>query len=161
VQSEAGCIALASGSIDLVFSFGSLEHFPRPDLAIAESHRVLRRGGRAFFNFGPLYLSPYGRHAYRQIPVPFCHLLFDEPTLRTWATSAGVPHDWPYVNGWTLEQYRALWDAVGDRFRVLSKEEHSTGGIGMELVCRFPQCFRGFSLDALLVTQVDILLEKR
>jgi SAM-dependent methyltransferase len=161
VQSDAGRIALAGESLDLVCSFGSLEHFPRPDLAIAETHRVLRRGGRAFFNFGPLYLSPYGRHAYRQIPVPFCHLLFDEATLHQWAASAGLPHDWPFVNGWTLQQYRALWESASDRFRVLVNEEHSTGGIGVELVSRFPQCFRGISLDALLVTQVDILLEKR
>jgi SAM-dependent methyltransferase len=161
VQSDAGHIALASGSIDLVCSFGSLEHFPRPDRALAEVHRVLRSGGRALFNFGPLYFSPYGRHAYRQIPVPFCHLLFEEPTLHEWAASAGLPHAWPFVNGWSPNQYRELWAAFDDRFRVISNEEHSTGGVGIELVSRFPRCFRGISLDALLVTQIDIVLEKR
>lgn len=161
VQSDAGNIALAGGSIDLVYSFGSLEHFPHPDRSLFEVHRVLRRGGRAFFNFGPLYLSPYGRHAYRQIPVPFCHLLFGEPALHAYAAAAGLPHDWPFVNGWALQQYRALWTSVEDRFRVLSNHEHSTGGVGMELVSRFPQCFRGTSVDALLVSHVDIVLEKR
>jgi SAM-dependent methyltransferase len=159
VQSDAGAIALATGSIDLVCSFGSLEHFPQPDRAIAEVHRVLRRGGRAFFNFGPLYLSPYGRHAYRQIPVPFCHLLFDEQTLHAWAAGEGLPHDWPYVNGWSLQQYRALWASLENRFRVISQQEHSTGGVGMELVTRFPQCFRGLPVDALLVSHVDIVVE--
>src|SRR5262249_4253247 len=114
VQGDAEAIALAGGSVDLVYSFGSLEHFPRPDLAIADVHRVLRRGGRAFFNFGPLYLSPYGRHAYRQIPLPFCHLLFDDRTLREWAVSADLSHEWPFVNGWSLEQYRALWESIED-----------------------------------------------
>jgi SAM-dependent methyltransferase len=161
VQSDAAAIALATGSVDLVYSFGSLEHFPQPDRAVAEVHRVLRRGGRAFFNFGPLYLSPYGRHAYRQIPVPFCHLLFSEQTLHAWADSAGLTHDWPYVNGWSLQQYRGLWGSLEDRFRVISQEEHSTGGVGMELVARFPQCFRGRDVDALLVSHVDIVVEKR
>lgn len=161
VQSDAGSIALASESIDLVCSFGSLEHFPRPDRALAEVHRVLRRAGRALFNFGPLYFSPYGRHAYRQIPVPFCHLLFEEPALHDWAVSAGLPHEWPFVNGWSLNQYRGLWTAFSDRFRVISNDEHSTGGVGLELVSRFPQCFRGISVDDLLVTQIDIVLEKR
>ncbi len=162
LQSDAGAIALADASMDLVYSFASFEHFPRPDRCLAEIERVLRPGGHAFLNFGPLYSSPYGRHAYRQIPVPFCHLLFAEDALHCWAEDAGLPHAWPYVNGWTLKRYRDLWASVSSRFAVLSYTEHSTGGVGVELITEYPQLFRRYAadFDEFLVATVDIALQK-
>jgi SAM-dependent methyltransferase len=162
LQSDAGAIALADASIDLVYSFASLEHFPQPDRCLAEIERVLRPGGHVFINFGPLYFSPYGRHAYRQIPVPFCHLLFEEPALHQWASDAGLPHDWPYVNGWTLQRYRNLWKAASSRFAIRSYTEYSTGGVGVELIAQYPHHFRGqaSNFDEFLITAVDIALQK-
>jgi SAM-dependent methyltransferase len=163
LQSDAERIALADESIDLVVSFASFEHFPNPDRAVDAIYRVLRPGGRAFINFGPLYFSPYGRHAYRQIPIPFCHLLFEETALQAWSAANELPHSWPFVNGWSLERYRQLWAASEARFHVRHYQEHSTGGVGMELVTRFAQCFRHrvTSIDELLISHVDITLEKR
>ncbi|MCC7417770.1 MAG: class I SAM-dependent methyltransferase [Acidobacteria bacterium] len=163
LQSDACDIALASGSIDLVYSFASFEHFPRPDRCLSEIERVLRPGGYAFLNFGPLYFSPYGRHAYRQIPVPFCHLLFDEQTLRDCAARRGLPHDWPYVNGWGLRRYRELFRTMSYRLATLRYVEHSTGGVGVELIAAHPALFRHLSsdFDEFLVPTIDIALQKR
>jgi SAM-dependent methyltransferase len=163
IRSDAAAIALRDGSVDLVCSFGSLEHFARPDRCLLEVARVLRRGGHAYFDFGPLYYSPYGRHAYRQIPVPFCHLLFPEESLHSWADSSGLPHDWPYVNGWTLEQYRTLWQSLSSTFDVTSYREATTGGVGIELVAKYAQHFRSQvpDFDELLVAHVEIVLRKR
>jgi SAM-dependent methyltransferase len=162
LRSDAGAIALTDASMDLVYSFASFEHFPQPARCLAEIERVLRPGGHVFINFGPLYFSPYGRHAYRQIPVPFCHLLFEEPALHRWAADAGLPHEWPYVNGWALERYRNLWKSVSSRFSIRSYTEHSTGGVGVELIARYPQHFRGHvaDFDEFLITAVDIALQK-
>jgi SAM-dependent methyltransferase len=162
LQSDAGAIALADASIDLVYSFASLEHFPQPDRTLDEVFRVLRPRGHAFINFGPLYFSPYGRHAYRQIPVPFCHLLFAEADLHRRASDAGLPHDWPYVNGWSLRQYRDLWTASASRFSVRRYTEYSTGGVGVELIAEYPAHFRryGADLDEFLIATVDIALQK-
>jgi SAM-dependent methyltransferase len=162
LQSDAGAMALADESIDLVYSFASFEHFPRPDRCLAEIERVLRPGGHAFINFGPLYLSPYGCHAYRQIPVPFCHLLFGEPELHRWASNAGLPHDWPYVNGWALQQYRDLWKSASARFTIRHYTEYSTGGVGVELIAEYPRLFRRYAadFDEFLIATVDIDLQK-
>jgi SAM-dependent methyltransferase len=163
LQSDAGAIALADASIDLVYSFASFEHFPAPDRCLQEVARVLKPGGSVFFNFGPLNFSPYGRHAYRQIPVPFCHLLFSESDLHEWAANAGLPHDWPYVNGWALKQYRDLFASAASRFDTLSYTEYSTGGVGVELVAEHPTQFRRWvdDFDEFLITIVDIALRKR
>src|SRR5262249_19492929 len=68
IVADATAIPLAAQSIDLIYSFASFEHFPYPDHTIAGIARVLRPGGYAHLSFGPLYFSPYGLHAYRQIP---------------------------------------------------------------------------------------------
>jgi SAM-dependent methyltransferase len=163
LQSDAGAIALRDSSIDLVYSFGSLEHFPNPDRCLTDVARVLKRGGQVYLDFGPLYCSPYGRHAYRQIPVPFCHLLFAEDTLRGWARTAGLADDWPYVNGWTLKRYRRMWDALSSTFTVVQYREHTTGGVGTELITEYPACFRGRAetFDEFLVSAVEVVLQRR
>jgi SAM-dependent methyltransferase len=163
LRSDAGAIALRDQSIDLVYSFASFEHFPRPDCSVAEIHRVLAPGGQVYLSFGPLFFSPYGLHAYRQIPIPFCHLLFDEKGLRQWAEANRLPHEWPFVNGWSLQRYRALWRALPTDLRVTSYREHSTGGVGMELVARHPQFFRSRvdDFDELLVAHVEVALRKQ
>ena len=163
VQSDAEAIALRSESVDLVYSFASFEHFPHPDRCMNEVHRVLPQGGQVFLHFGPLYFSPYGLHAYRQIPVPFCHLLFRREDLHRWADERNLPHEWPFVNGWRLKQYRALWQSLAPKFAVTSYREYTTGGVGMELVNRYPRCFQKQvdDFEELLVAFVDITLRKR
>ncbi len=163
LMSDAEAISLADESIDLVYSFASFEHFPHPDRCMSEVLRVLKPGGRAYIHFGPLYFSPYGLHAYRQIPIPFCHLLFGEAQLHRWADEHGLAHDWPFVNGWSLERYRALWKSLEPSFGITAYREHTTGGVGTELVIEYPQCFRGrvADIDELLVAFVDVALRKR
>jgi len=163
LRSDAESIALGANSMDLVYSFASLEHFPHPDRCLAEVRRVLRPGGLAYLSFGPLYFSPYGRHAYRQIPIPFCHLLFDEHGLHQWAEANGLPHEWPYVNGWSLQRYRALWQSLPPDLRVVSYREQATGGVGIELVVRHPQVFRSRvdDFDELLIAHVEVALRKQ
>ena len=163
IRSDAEAIALRDQSIDLVYSFASFEHFPHPDQSVAEIHRVLAPRGQAYLAFGPLYFSPYGLHAYRQIPIPFCHLLFHEEALHQWAEAQGMPHEWPFVNGWSLRRYRELWHSLPTGLSVTSYREHATGGVGMELVAQHPQCFRSRvdDFDALLVTHMEVVLRKQ
>ena len=42
---DAQCIPLANQSVDMVFSYNTLEHVPRPDLAMLEIDRILKPGG--------------------------------------------------------------------------------------------------------------------
>lgn len=43
---DAEDLPFESGTFDLVYCFGVLHHTPRPDLAVAEIHRVLKDGGK-------------------------------------------------------------------------------------------------------------------
>lgn len=163
VQSDASKLALDSAAIDLVYSFAAFEHFAAPSAVLAESWRVLRPGGYLFLLFGPVYTSPYGLHAYRQIPVPYCQYLFTEDDLKAYAASEGLPISWPFVNGVSVTAYRRLWADQAPRFTQLYYREHPTGGVGAELIAAYPFCFRSKvpAFDDLLVSAVEICLRKR
>ena len=163
VLTDASKLALRSTSMDLVYSFASFEHFADPHGVVDEAWRVLRPGGYLFLMFGPVYTSPYGLHAYRQIPVPYCQYLFTETDLKTYATREGLPTAWPYVNGVSVTAYRRLWAEQTTRFEQLYYREHPTGGVGAELITKYPFCFRSKvpAFDDLFVSAVEICLRKR
>lgn len=147
VKADAAHLPLQDASFDLVSSFAAFEHFPDPAACLKEAHRVLRKGGYLYVSFTPVYTSPFGRHAYRQVLIPYCHYLFKEEDLRKYARTHGLAADWPYVNGWTVTDYRKLWGQYKDKFDMLYYKEGPTGGIGAELIARYPSCFKGKTPD--------------
>jgi SAM-dependent methyltransferase len=163
LQTDASQLAFDSGSLDLVYSFAAFEHFADPGAAVDEAWRVLRPGGHLYLSFGPVYTSPFGLHAYRQIPVPYCHYLFSDAALRDYATSKGLPTAWPYVNGVTVTEYRRIFAERASRFDRLYYHEHPTGAVGAEFIIRYPSCFRARvpTFDELLVSAIEICLRKR
>jgi SAM-dependent methyltransferase len=163
VQTDAAALALPAASVDLVYSFAAFEHFADPDAVLLESARILRPGGHLFLAFGPVYTSPWGLHAYRQIPVPYCQYLFTDHDLRAYAARHGLPCEWPYVNGVTVTAYRELWARHASRWDRLFYREHPAGGVGAELIARYPSCFRGKvpAFDDLLVSAIEIGLRRR
>jgi len=163
VLTDASTLALASETVDLVYSFAAFEHFADPHGVVDEAWRVLRPGGHLYLMFGPVYTSPYGLHAYRQIPVPYCQYLFTEADLKTYAAREGLPTAWPYVNGVSVTAYRRLWAQQTPRFEQLYYREHPTGSVGAELIARYPFCFRSKvpTFDDLFVSAVEICLRKR
>ena len=44
---DVRALPFADGTFDVVYSMGTIEHFPESDLALGEIHRVLKPGGRA------------------------------------------------------------------------------------------------------------------
>jgi SAM-dependent methyltransferase len=163
VQCDAAALGIATESVDLVYSFAAFEHFSDPGAVLDEAWRVLRRGGHLYLLFGPVYTSPYGRHAYREIPIPYCHYLLPDNDLKAWAAGAGLQADWPYVNGVTVTDYRQLFERQHHRFKRRYYREHPTGGVGAELIAAYPLAFRNRvpSFDDLLVSGIEICLRKK
>ena len=163
LQCDASRLAIRAGSVDLVYSFAAFEHFADPAAVVDQAARVLRRGGYLYLFFGPVYTSPYGLHAYRQIPVPYCHFLFKEKDLRAYAARQGLSTSWPYVNRVSVTAYREIFTAAEPTFERMHYLEHPTGGVGAELIAAYPQCFRSKvpAFDDLLVSSVEICLRKR
>jgi SAM-dependent methyltransferase len=95
VRFETGdveALPFADGSFDLVTCRRALHHFPRPDRAMAEMVRVLRRGGRAGF-------------ADMAVPAnPAAALLFNDLERA---------RDASHVRALSAEEWRSLAEAAG------------------------------------------------
>jgi SAM-dependent methyltransferase len=162
VEADAARLPLEDEAFDVVYSYNTFEHVAQPDAALAEAIRVLRPGGHLYLDFGPLYFSPFGLHAYDVISVPYCQLLFAPETLSDFLDRHGHPPLPDYVNGWPVERWRALWAGAGDRLdRVAYLEQRDLTGVG--LISRHPSCFRSKTdnFDDLMVSQVKATFSKR
>lgn len=161
-EMDATGMQFEDGCFDAVFSYDTFEHVARPERMLKECIRVVKKGGVIYLNFGPLYMSPFGEHAYRSIKIPYCQHLFPLSVLNTYAGEHGLTLiDPAHVNRWRLQQYRELWETHSDvlerlRYRETIDISH------LNVMRRYPSCFRSKSpsLDEFIVSGVRILLRR-
>ncbi|MEP7027895.1 MAG: class I SAM-dependent methyltransferase [Candidatus Eisenbacteria bacterium] len=160
---NASQLEFEDGSFDFVYSYDAFEHFDAPERVMAECIRVLRPGGRLHLEFGPLFLSPLGQHAYRSIRVPYCQCLFTPATMTAFAALRGLPAiDFDHVNRWPIARFRALWASQAASLeRVRYRETLDLSHLA--LIRQYPSCFRSKSeaFEDFVVAQVSALFEKR
>lgn len=161
--SDAGNVSAVADTVDCAFSYNAFEHVADPYAVLAEMGRVIRPGGLLYLAFGPLYWSAFGEHAYRSVPIPYCHCLFRLETINHYCREEGYDEiDSRHVNGWSLRQYRDLWawsNSFLDRVRYI--ERSSAGHV--YLIRRYPSCFRNRSTFALdfLIDEIFVLFRKK
>lgn len=149
-------------TFDFVFSYDAFEHVASPADVLSEAARVLKKGGYLYLDFGPLYYSPFGEHAYDSITVPYCQFLFAKDVINDFAVHKGLkPIDFSHVNGWSLEDYRDLWKTNSRALRPVRYYE-STELSHLDLIRTYPSCFRSKSecFDNFVVDSVKALFRK-
>jgi 2-polyprenyl-3-methyl-5-hydroxy-6-metoxy-1,4-benzoquinol methylase len=162
LQMTATDIQFENESFDFVFSYDSFEHFAQPDRVFQEAIRTVKKGGYIYLEFGPLYMSPFGEHAYRSISVPYCQFLFSKSQINDFANQKGLkPIDFNHVNGWTLEDYRKLWKKYShmlDTVRYYENKDLSH----LDLIRTYPSCFKSKSktFENFLVSNITVLFRK-
>jgi SAM-dependent methyltransferase len=158
-QMDAAHLDFADESFDFVFSYDAFEHFAEPDRVLAEISRVVKRGGHVWLAFGPLFLSPYGAHAFPLITVPYCHVLWSEGVIDDFAKSHGVQR--PAINRWRIQSFRDLWDQQSETLlRVRYREHYNLDHL--DLIRKYPSCFSNETedFDDLIVSEVNVLFRK-
>jgi SAM-dependent methyltransferase len=163
VQGDATRLPFAPSAFDLIFSFASFEHFCDPQAVLREAARILSPGGWLYLQFGPIATAPYGLHAYRSIPVPYVHILFDLSEVIEFARMRGRENNWPYINNVPLREYRRIFNEAKQDFRIAHYQEHPSAGVGAELIFRYPGVFRRVSdsIADFLVSGIAVLLQRR
>lgn len=163
VQMDAEHMTFEDSTFDFVFSYGSFEHFADPGLVLKEAIRVAKPGGYIYVEFGPLYYSPYGEHAYHLIPIPYCHVLFDKPQLNAYLEAAGKDLiDFDHVNQWHLKQYCDLWKRHSSDVDIVQQSRLlNLDHVG--LISKHPECFSAKSndFDDYIVASLAVLFRKR
>ncbi len=161
---DAAHITLPAQSFDFVFSYNAFEHFPRPDQVLSETLRVLRPGGYVYIEFSPLFNSSYGMHAYKSIPVPYCHHLFRVSDMEAFIQKNQLEqvNFTSHANGWSLDQFRNLWKSKAGQVDVFEYNEIRTFG-DLNLVTRYPSCFKSKSgnFDEFVVSGIRALFRKK
>ncbi len=162
LQMNAANLQFTDESFDVVFSYDSFEHFDSPEDVLREAIRVVKVGGYVYLEFGPLYYSPFGEHAYRSITVPYCQFLFTQNTINDFATQQGLDTiDFSHVNRWSLEDYRTLWRKYSSMLKKIRYHE-SPNLSHLGLIRAYPSCFKSKSnyFENFIVANISVLFQK-
>lgn len=73
--------AMIKGTLDVVISQNSFEHFPDPSSILGEMRSLIADNGRILITFGPPWLAPYGSHMHFFCKVPWVNVLFSEDAV--------------------------------------------------------------------------------
>lgn len=162
ITMDATRLGFAEHSFDLVYSFNSFEHLPDPAATFSETVRVLRPGGVGVISFAGLRWSPQGAHLYKAIGIPWVTVLFEADDVRAYLASRGLPTHGPWVNDYSIEQFRSSFRSQAPlietvRYREARNCWHS------DLLTRYAEVFKGRapSFDSLIVDSVDFVFRKR
>lgn len=134
---------------DLVVSYNSFEHFPDPTKAFAEAMRVSKQGGLLHFEFGPLFASSWGLHAYRSLFMPYAQFLFSDNFINDRLNELGIEDlgskrsKLQYVNKWRFSDCEKLWQHERCDLLECKWGEDSAN---LQLVEQFPEAFQGRGL---------------
>lgn len=161
------CIELPypSATFDIVTSFNGVEHFPDPAAAFAEIIRVTKSGGLIYLDFGPLYCSPWGLHAYRALRMPYPQFLFSPEFIDEKLREIGINDlgetrsELQYVNQWKISQYKKLWS----NHKVENIDSYYVKIDSFaNLVIKYPDCFTGRSMtyEDLIYSNIRVVFSK-
>jgi len=164
----------ASNSFDLLFSINSFEHFENPLAAIKEMIRIIRPGGLLFLAFSDLYYSPWGLHASRRLGMPYPQLLFSSSTIQqfvdqnltrlvhTFSDFSDPTKISPYLNGYSLEQYRQIFKSQKSYLKILAYVE-AVSLDGLHMIHRYPGIIKDKipSIESLFIRGIKLLARKK
>lgn len=141
---DASKLEFKDASFDLIFTHNGFEHFSDPAAVYNECRRVLRPGGMMYFQFNPLYYSPFGFHAYKSIPVPYLHILFSQTDIVNFAHKNNRPEvntNPLFLNRKTAGYFRKLFSSTIPGFEKLHYSEEKNNYF-VDLIRKHPSCFR-------------------
>ncbi len=141
---DASNLEFKDATFDVIFSHNGFEHFSDPAAVYRECRRVLRPGGMMYFQFNPLYYSPFGFHAYKSIPVPYLHILFSENDILNFALKNNRPEvnvNPLFLNRKPADYFRKLFSGEISGFENLHYAEEKNNYF-VDFIRNYPSCFR-------------------
>lgn len=159
-------IPVESGSFDFIYSYNTFEHLYYPKKTLSELIRSCKKGGYIYLEFGPLYASPWGLHAYETLMMPYPQFLFSKSFIDTKLHQLGIydlgrkMSSLQPLNQWRMNQYRSLFN--NPDCKLLSESAYSDFS-HLTLINKFNKCFSGLNLtfDDVTIQALYVTLRKR
>jgi SAM-dependent methyltransferase len=159
-----GDLMLKPDQFDIVLAYNATEHWSDPGKALANLLSLCKPGGYVLLDFGPLFNSPWGLHAW-SIGFPYPQFLFSRQLIDAKIRTIGVSdlgnseNAVQPTNGWSLANFRTLWRE--SRARIISNLEDRDHRY-LDFVEEFAGCFkgRGLHIDEITVNSIEIVLQK-
>lgn len=162
IQMDASYMGFKKNSFQLVYSFDAFEHFDDPEKVLKNMVEITEPGGYIHLDFGPLYMSSWGLHGYRKIPIPYCQILFRREDLLRYSHEKDIPEiDFDQVNGWKLNDFRRLWKRKTARLEVIHYREVPFIKY-TDLIKKYPSCFKSSFKDfqEFVTSRIEVLFKK-
>lgn len=165
LEMDAASLQFEDESFDFVFSYDGFEHFSQPELVLREAIRVTKPGGYIYLQFEPLYMSPFGLHAWELTNIPYCHLLFPRELLQDFIGESGrsfFQNIDKGLNQWSLSQFRSLWKLYSNQLKTCKYYEGYDGN-HLNIINKYPSVFtrKTKEFDNLICDRIEILFEKK
>jgi SAM-dependent methyltransferase len=157
---------IEDASYDFIFSYNSFEHIPDPSLTFRELIRLSKPNGLIYLEFGPLYASPWGLHAYKTMYMPYPQYLFSESFILKKLQELGINDlgqqldTLQPLNKWKLSDFTNLW--MDDRCEILH-EKHHKDLRHLDIIEKYPNAFndRGLKIEDVTTQAISVLLRKK
>ena len=161
----AELIPIPKNRFDLIFSYNSFEHIPNPKLTLNELTRICKPGGMIFLEFGPLYNSPWGLHAYKSLKMPYPQFLFSREFLKEKLREIGIRDlgkeldDLQPLNKWRFSQFETLWQKSE---LTLLRKELGRDYSHLNIINKYPENFSSYNLtiDEVSIQWIRVLFVK-
>jgi ubiquinone/menaquinone biosynthesis C-methylase UbiE len=158
---DASVLQFKDEKFDFIYSYNAFEHFLEPEKVLKEAIRVVKKKGYLFLSFEPIYTSPWGLHAWKTIPIPYCQYLFPEMLIDEFSNKKSLHLRKSQLNKWSIEDFRKLWVRYSNRLEIVKYDEFININ-HLDLVMKYPSCFKSKTdgFDNLIVKKVSVLFKK-
>lgn len=158
-------IPIPDDQFDLIVSYNTFEHLQDPAQAFRELYRICKPGGMLYIDFGPLYCSPWGLHAYHSLHMPYLQFLFSENFIRDKLHELGfndlgkTRDDLQPLNRWRSTQFEHLFK--GSEGEIVSYEKYEVDTY-LSLVLEYPWAFQQqeLTIEDLTTQALRVLIRK-
>jgi ubiquinone/menaquinone biosynthesis C-methylase UbiE len=160
IKMDATTIGFEDDTFNFVFSHATFEHLRDPAAVFSEIVRVTKPGGYIFLEFAPLYMSPWGLHAYRSVRVPYCQFLFSQEDMSVLVKEEGLEPINEYCNGWRPTQFQEIF--TDRRVDCLSYEEGRDIS-AIDLIIQYAPIFRNYTnnVEELIINGISALFRRK
>ncbi|HEY1707919.1 MAG TPA: class I SAM-dependent methyltransferase [Rhizomicrobium sp.] len=142
---------------DFMQSYTVWEHIERPRDAIVAAYKLMKPGGRAYFNFN-LYLGPSASHLNKYLNMPWVHLLHSDEEIRAMMLKKHNLNRGPaWVNKLSAVHYQNYFAAVG--FKIL-KVWYDRHAMPPQFYSEHYEKLKGLPKEELELNFMHVCLEK-